>query len=536
VSDSQADIVPRLAAVLGDEHVLTGRSDREYYAMDVYSQGEPPLAVVRPGTVPELQSIARIAAEFNVAMVPRGGSASYTNAHTPSTPHSLVIDTLRLNRIVAINEQDMYVTVEPGVTWHELWQSLKARGLRTSFWGPFSGIAATVGGSTSQNSISLGSSHYGTSADTVLGFEIVLANGEILRTGSHAAANAKPFFRWYGPDLTGLFCGDSGALGVKASITLRLIADPPFSGGASFGFDSFEQMAAGMAAAARANVSADNFGLDATLQQGQLAKVDAREAARAAMALARASRNPLEALVRLGKIALAGRQFLAASPYVAHYVTEGISRSEVNDKLAVLRRAVGSWGREGPNTVPVLLRAMPYVPMQFMLGPKGERWVPMHGVMPFSALNEFHGRIRRLFDANAERMKRDRVIEGAMFSTISTHAFLHEPVFYWEDELTDFHMRYLPADFVKGLPRYPANPPGRALVEELREEIQKIFTACGAVHFQVGKCYPYMEGRQEQAAQLLRELKRQLDPAGLMNPGALQLGTRVQPSRNEASR
>ncbi|MCL4721126.1 MAG: FAD-binding oxidoreductase, partial [Gammaproteobacteria bacterium] len=118
----------------------------------------------------------------------------------------------------------------------------------------------------SQNSASLGSGSHGISADAVLAFEIVLVNGTILKTGARAAANGTPFFRWYGPDLTGLFTGDAGALGVKARISLRLIKSPPFMGTASFGFDSFENMAAGMSAAAREGVNADNFGLDPKLQ------------------------------------------------------------------------------------------------------------------------------------------------------------------------------------------------------------------------------------------------------------------------------
>ena len=73
------------------------------------------------------------------------------------------------------------------------------------------------------------------------------------------------------------------------------------------------------------------------------------------------------------------------------------------------------------------------------------------------------------------------------------------------------------------LPEYPANPEGRALVAELRGKIQDIFSEFGAVHMQVGKSYPYMRGRQPQAEQILKDIKQSLDPAGLMNPGALGL-------------
>ena len=76
----------------------------------------------------------------------------------------------------------MYVTVEPGITWADMTSALAERGVRTAFWGPFSGLKATVGGSMSQNSVSLGSGNYGISADTALSFDVVLASGEILST------------------------------------------------------------------------------------------------------------------------------------------------------------------------------------------------------------------------------------------------------------------------------------------------------------------------------------------------------------------
>jgi FAD/FMN-containing dehydrogenase len=512
-----------LAAIVGERHVLTSQADRDFYAMDVYNQRELPLAVVQPGTVEELQRVVRTATSAGVAVVTRGGGASYTDGYLPTTPNAITLDTSRLNRIVEINATDMVVTVEPGVTWAELWQTLKAQGLRTSFWGPFSGLKATVGGSMSQNSASLGSGNHGISADAVLTFEVVLASGELIRTGSRAAANGSGFFRWYGPDLTGLFTGDAGALGVKVRISLKLIKDPPFSGAASFGFDTFEAMAAGMAAAAREGVIADNFGLDPRLQQGQLGKTNAKDAIAAAFAVAKTARNPLEAAIKLLKMAAAGKRFLAGHNYSAHYTVEGVSQAEVNGKLAVLRKALEPHGTETANTIPTVIRAMPFIPLYPILGPKGERWVPQHGIMPFSKVLEFHGRLQQLYADNAARMKAAKVDKGTMYMTVNTHGFLYEPVFYWEDDRTHYHQRYLPKEYLDMLPQYPANPEGRALVKELREKIHAIFASVGAIHMQVGKSYPYMTGRDPQAARVLRDIKQAVDPQNLMNPGALRL-------------
>jgi FAD/FMN-containing dehydrogenase len=517
------DILSPLRSAVGDEHVLTNDADREFYAMDVYNFRELPIAVVQPGSVEELQAVARLASGGGIALVPRGGGASYTDAYLPSTPNSLLIDTSRMNQVIEINEQDMYITVEPGITWADMTATLAEKKLRTAFWGPFSGLKATVGGSMSQNSVSLGSGNYGCSADTALSFDIVLASGDLLSTGSKALNTASPFFRHYGPDLTGIFTGDAGAFGIKARITLRLVPAPKHTGTASFGFNNFDDMSDGMAAAARTGVVADNFGLDPKLQQGQLGSTNTKDAVQAVFAVLKTSTNPIDGLVRVLKMAAAGKRFLSGFDYSSHYVVEGSSRAEVNAKLADVRAAMAGLGTEIANTIPTVLRAMPFIPLYPILGPRGQRWVPMHGILPFSKLKEFHRRIAAVHADNAAKMEELKIEKAAMFTSISTNGFLYEPVFYWEDDRTAYHKRYLPQDYLDTLPEYEANPEGRAFVGELRGKIQAIFTELGAVHMQVGKSYPYMKERQDEAQQILKDVKQALDPQGLMNPGALGL-------------
>ena len=516
-------VLEHLYTAVGRDYVLTDDADREFYAMDVYNFRKLPIAVVQPDSAEEVAELARVAAEHSLAMVPRGGGASYTDAYLPAVEHSIMIDTSRMNRILEINDEDMFVTVEPGITWAEMTTALNAKGLRTPFWGPFSGLKATVGGSMSQNSVSLGSGTFGISADSVLSFEVILPGGEIIRTGSNAVANGGPFFRWYGPDLTGLFTGDAGILGIKTRITLRLIKNPTHKMACSFGFNTFEEMAAGAAAAAREGVASDNFGLDPKLQQGQLGSTDSSAKIEAAKAVFNTSRNPVEGIIKLIKMAIAGESFLKAFPYAMHFNVEGYSRAEVATKLSQVRKAAGKYGKEIANTIPVVLMANPFIPLYPILGPRGQRWVPMHGIMPFSRLNDFHAKLNELYAEYAERMEQLKVEKAAMFTSISTNGFLYEPVFYWEDDRTVYHKRYLPQEYLDMLPEYPANPEGRALVAEMKGRIQDIFCEFGATHMQIGKSYPYMRGRDAGAGDLLKAIKKQLDPAGLMNPGGLGL-------------
>lgn len=515
-------LIARLIQAVGQDHVLTAEDDRAFYAHDVYRQLATPLAVVRPGTIDELSRVVAAATSSGVAVVPRGGGASYTDGYCAEKEDSISIDTGRLDQIV-VNETDMYVTADCGVPWAKLDAALAEKGLRTPFWGPFSGLKATVGGSMSQGSVSFGTGLYGISADSVLGMEVVLADGSILKTGSAAAANGTPFFRHYGPDLSALFTGDTGAMGVKARITLRLVKRNPVVMSASFGFADFTGMTNCMAAVAREGVASENFGLNPLLQKAWLGRTNMKQSMDAALAVFGNSRNPIEGTLKLIRMAVAGKSFLDKSEYSAHYIVEGVDAAHARSLLAAVRRAAAPHGVEVPNTIPTVVRSMPFMPLYPILGPAGERWVPLHGILPFSQVAEFHKRLMAQHDRYAAKMKELKITNAAMFMTVSTHAFLYEPVFYWQDARHIYHRRYLPEDFLKTVPEYPENPAGRALVEEMRDGIRAIFQSLGAVHLQVGKSYPYMKGRDARNAEALKAIKTALDPQRLMNPGSLGL-------------
>ena len=147
--DQPAALLDSLAAIVGTEYLLTDDESLTFYSTDVYRQAdELAVAVAQPGTVDELQELVRLCAHHKTPMVARGGGASYTDGFLPVRPNTVLFDTSRLNRI-EVHADDMYVTVEPGVTWAELYERLSEDNLRTPFWGPFSGIAATVGGGIS---------------------------------------------------------------------------------------------------------------------------------------------------------------------------------------------------------------------------------------------------------------------------------------------------------------------------------------------------------------------------------------------------
>ena len=132
--------------------LLTGAS-AELYRHDVYSSGPAPLAVLRPASVEELARGIGAATAAGIAIVPRGGGMSYTGGYLSPTDQFILIDTASLDRVLEVNESDMTVTVECGISWDALRRALQPKGLRAKAWGTLSGINATVGGGMSQNGL-----------------------------------------------------------------------------------------------------------------------------------------------------------------------------------------------------------------------------------------------------------------------------------------------------------------------------------------------------------------------------------------------
>ena len=264
VSDINA-VKIQLIEILGQDNVLDSEADRKFYSTDLsYTEGKVAQVVIRPGNTEELSACVALATDANLAIVPRGGGMSYTRGYQPEKEASMLIDMRRMNRILDLNTEDMYVTVEAGCTWKDLYEELMDGDIpvRTPYFGPLSGMYATIGGAVSQNSLFLGSGIYNTVAESVLGLKVVLANGDVLQTGSAAHKNGTPFWRHFGPDLTGIFTADTGAFGVKSEITLRLIEAPAVTLFMSFGFDTIESMLETQTVLARKRICSECYGFD----------------------------------------------------------------------------------------------------------------------------------------------------------------------------------------------------------------------------------------------------------------------------------
>lgn len=515
--DAETALLDRLAAIVGPAHVLTGAEDRLFHATDVLRAVEVPVAVVRPGSVEQLCAVVAAAHAARAPVVVRGGGASYTDGYTHARPGGITIDPSRM-KAIAVDAANAVVTVEAGVTWAELRDALLPHGLRTPFFGPFSGLAATVAGSMSQHSISHGTGLWGVSAESLVGLDLVTGTGELMSTGT-------PFFRFYGPDLAGLFTGDCGALGVKARVRLKLMRRREAFEALSFSFSGFEAMHAAMRAIAVEALDDENFGLDSTLQQGQIGRQKGVAAKAEIAGKVLKGQGSLGAGVKaLAKMAIAGERDLRRATFAVHYIAEGVSPAEARDRAARIRQiALAEGAEEIPNSVPTVVRSMPFAPLTNTLGPKGERWVPFHALLAHDRVAEFHAALEALFAANREVMETHGIVSGRMFMAVGPNAFVYEPTFYWPDARSIYHERVVPADHLATLETFAPNPAARAEAMRMKAEIIALMEAHGAAHFQVGRVYPWLASRDPASVRLVRAIKAALDPEGILNPGALGL-------------
>jgi FAD/FMN-containing dehydrogenase len=515
--------IAELQRVLGASAVITERKELEFHSQDVYRSGLLPAVLIRPTSTEQLSQALRAIAPSGLPIVPRGGGMSYTDGYLPAAPNAVMVDMLAMNQIVTVDSEDGYVTVECGATWKSVFEALAAQGVRTPYYGPLSGLRSSVGGALSQGSIFLGSGRYGPVADSVIGLDVVLADGTVLNLGAHANRNGEPFFRQFGPDTLGMFLSDCGALGIKTRATFRLIRPQPESRFLSFSFADHRSLFAAMADVARAEVISEQFGFDPGLQAVRMKRSSLREDAKALGKVVQNSGNLLKGLKEGAKVVLAGRDFLDEGSFSIHLSLDGRDAADADAKADIVRQIMSVHGREVENTVPKVMRANPFAELNSMLGPGGERWVPVHGTVPFSKAVAMYDACEAVFSRHATTMEKYEIDRGYLCCSVAASGILLEPVLYWPDARLAFHERVLDADYLAKLARFPANPAAAEAVAVIRGELAEVFMQAGAVSFQLGKFYRYQQGLEPSAAWLLKQLKALVDPQGRMNPGTLGL-------------
>jgi glycolate oxidase len=223
--------IEALEKFVGKENVFDDPVDRICYSRDMSLHEGIPDAVVFAHTTEEVSRILSFANQERFPVVPRGSGTSLTGAALPCMG-GITLDLSRMNHIKEINRKDNYVVVEPGVICQTLNNALSP----THFFPPDPASAAlcAIGGMISTNASGNRAIKYGTTKDYLKSLEVVLPNGEVIRTGSLA-----PKFS-IGYDLTHLFCGAEGTLGVITEATLKILPAPEYVAFAQVSFKNID--------------------------------------------------------------------------------------------------------------------------------------------------------------------------------------------------------------------------------------------------------------------------------------------------------
>src|SRR3989440_8060762 len=217
-------------AIADDSETLAAHSGDKWFA------AEAPEVVVFARSTSEVSKLLKFASERKISVTARGAGFGYVGGCVPSKK-GIALSLMRMNRIKEINFQDAIAIVEPGVITADLKTAARAQKL---FYppDPASMKDCSIGGNIATNAGGPRCLKYGVTRNYVTGLEVVLANGDLLRTGGRVHKNKTGF------DLVGLFVGSEGMLGVVTEITLRLLPLPPARATLSAAFATMSQTAA----------------------------------------------------------------------------------------------------------------------------------------------------------------------------------------------------------------------------------------------------------------------------------------------------
>ena len=227
---SRAALLTELQGLLGDRCTINATELEHHSHSESWHPAGVPDVVVYPLSTEEVSAVLRIAARVGAPVVPFGAGSSL-EGHVNAVEGGISIDLSRMKRVLRLSVEDLDVAVEAGITHRELNKALANTGVY--FWVD-PGADATIGGMAATGASGTTTVRYGTMRETVRGLTVVLADGRVIRTGGRARKSSA------GYDLTRLFIGSEGTLGVITEVTLRVYGLPEAMSAAICAFESLE--------------------------------------------------------------------------------------------------------------------------------------------------------------------------------------------------------------------------------------------------------------------------------------------------------
>lgn len=523
------EIAAALREALPDIALSTDSLER--YQTDIFYRADhPPLAVARPKAAMQVQALVRAAGTFGLSLVTRGAGLSYSGGTIPADARTIVVDMRGMDRITEINERDRFVTAEAGASWAQLRDALAGTGLTTPFRGPFSGRHATIGAALSQGAKLYGSGNGGTSAETTLGVSVVTGTGDLVTTGSAGGIHRpSPFFRPYGPDLTGLFLGDCGALGIKVAASLQLVPAAAATQTGGFSFDDPLGLMNAMAEIGGQMLASECFGLDPMSVRARMGRTSLGDDLSALKSVAQSGGSALRGLRDAAAVVARGRRFADDVGYLLNCVSEGADADEARRRMRQIGAiAARHGGRETASSMARVMRADPFPAITGLLSGSSRRIHWMHTVLPNTRGAEGFGATEAVFDSHRATMDRLKITRGYLLSANGPSCVGVETLVHWPDAPYALHRYYLEEVAGRTVTARPENPEARAAVKAICDDLVEAWARLGGAHLQIGRKYPYYETRQAPVRTMLDGLKAMLDPHGLINPGS------VLPTHKEA--
>jgi len=217
----QTAITDALKCICGDNFVFTDAETLYNFEHDETLDFRFPFDIlVKPATTEEIAAIVKLCNQYRIPITPRGGGSGVTGGALP-VRRGVVLSMERLNNIIEFNKTDRYIIAEAGVITADLCDYAEKMGLYFPV-APSSSSYSFIGGNVAENAGSINSCKYGTTSQYVLNLEVVLASGDIIWTGANVSKNVT------GLDITRLFVGSEGILGIITKVVYRLVHKPAY--------------------------------------------------------------------------------------------------------------------------------------------------------------------------------------------------------------------------------------------------------------------------------------------------------------------